>query len=381
MTTKTIDLRFTGTLVAQTPISIVPPNNGTLEHNGGTYSPIARHSIFDPATNQVEQRPVITASTLRGKIRRAAARICFALSEGRPGLTPFLYASVGDVKGAGSEDVYSINDRNARRERNPIIALFGASVPWDMSRAYVDHAIGRKEDTEVVSGVRTDDFQRNADILELLDDNSVEPYLEKRENVKAVKALKAQKTELIRKLKPARDKGDTAEIARINADLKALDEQIKAAKKEAGNSLMLPHAHETIVQGAQLTHRIVLNRVTEAEAGLFLLAIRNVFDQSPVFGAKAANNYGLITADWKVEMRLANTPGAKWGPVGHVAMRPFDEGEISGAELEKCLTAWDEYVASGKMNVLVDGVGDTERVANDDGDKPAKKAKASKAAA
>ena len=363
--TNNYDIRFTGTLVARTPISIVPPNVNEVALGGGSYLEVARQVVVNADTGAVERVPVIPASTIRGKLRRAAAKVGLSHFEERPKLKPWLYSTIGDIKGAEKEDTYTIHERNERRERNPIVALFGASVPWDASRAMVEHAISTTKDTSVITAVRSDDFQRNADVLDLIDGASLGDYLEKRENVKALKDAKGTFSDTLRKYLAAKESGRTAEANSLKAELDSARGTMDQAKKAAGNSMMMPHAHEAIPIGTRFNHRIVLRRVTQAEAGLFLAAIDYAFSQEPNFGGKGdAMGYGQVDAQWNVEVREAGKVGAAWVPAGSISVTPLGDAVLTG-ELPGYLKAWEAYAKSGKMNLLVDGANGAD--ASDEG--------------
>ncbi len=158
---KRYNLKLTGTLTTLSPFAVVPPgaDEGLLP-DGGKYSKIARTVVYDNGLRDI--RPVIPGSTLRGRLRRAAVDTYLSLSGEKIPLSEWHQNAVGGVKGAGKEDGFDITLRSAIRDSNPVISLFGSGDPWIASRVKIESAIpNHSVETNVVSGVRTDDGRRD----------------------------------------------------------------------------------------------------------------------------------------------------------------------------------------------------------------------------
>lgn len=180
-----LDLQFAGVITNVSPIHIVPPNSPMAKTADGRGEAAEVATLPIMIDNQIVRVPVIPASTIRGKLRRAATAVALSHLDAKPSLEAWLYATIGGVKGSAKEDAFDIVDRNSRRRHHPITGLFGASAPWDPSHAYISPAIPQERvSAEFVNGVRSDDFTRKAEIVSMLDDQGIPDYLAIRKGTK-----------------------------------------------------------------------------------------------------------------------------------------------------------------------------------------------------
>jgi len=352
---RTYDIRLTGTLTAITPVSIVTPNAVVDKLPGGGKATrlASRDVVREDGT--VVTVPVITASTIRGKIRRSAFRVCRADADVRPGLKALVYSVLGGIKGAESEDIFSIGKRNQRRLRNPVVALLGASVPWDASRLIVSDAIPVHDVTPMlVSGTRTDEFARNADIAEIVDNSAFGDYQKLREGTRATSDAKGEVTKLIQKRTKAAKDGQIAKVAELDAQIAAARRAAEESAMESGNSMQMPFAYYAIPQGTRFRQDILLKDVTMAEVGLFLAALDEMFDVHPEFGGKVGEAYGRVAAEWAVDVRERRPARTPWNNIGAITGKPY-EGVIAPDQLsEEAAAAWRAYLDSGVMDLTSD---------------------------
>lgn len=343
-----IDLQFTGTIINTSPIHIVPPNSTTVQIEGGKAGEIATLPVvIDGAVQKV---PVIPATSIRGKLRRAATAVALAKLPGKPSLDAWLYATLGGVKGSEDESVFDLTDRNARRANFPITGLFGASAPWDPSHAFIGAAIPQSPvQPEFVTGVRSDDFSRRADIVDLLDANAVPEYLTLRQGTKERAAI----TQELQAAKNDRAKlnklGDIDAAAKKSAQINELLEKEKKAKKAAGNSVQMPIAHRVLPIGVTMNHRMILKGVTPIEAGLFIEALSYLFNDDPFIGGKLSLGYGAIDAEWAVSMRPYK--GQQWKELGHVSGTSLSPLNNSIPELLLLVEQWNSFAESGEFSL------------------------------
>ena len=344
------DFVFEGDMVTRSPVNIVTPNGPQVTVEGGKDGKAAEvATMVSIIGGERVLLPVITSTTIRGKLRSAAVEVAMRHLQGKPSLSDYLYAVVGGVKGSESEDVFSITERDARRAPNPVLALFGASAPWDGSRAYIGNAIPRERvSSEFVSSVRRDVFARDPGLASILDDQALDDYVTQRGMTKAsVKANSALKEARAERAKAAKA-GDAGAVKAADVKIAELDAAAKAAKSEAGNSLQMPLAHKVIPIGVTMGHKMTLMGVTEVEAGLFLASLSHLFNEKPFFGGKLSLGYGMVDGDWAVRFRKRGATG--WTRAGSIAGRTLEPVELN-ADLEPFHRAWTEFAASGRLDI------------------------------
>lgn len=335
-----ITLRLVGTLTAVSPIATCPPDcKGT---DNVSYIP------------RFGGKPYFPGSGLRGTLRRRAldAILSILSPDGGPilSLEDYNLNAIGGVKGDGAEDTPNIGRLAAIRAKNPLIALFGANTPWTAGKLLVGHARvteprgSRRGDyvpfTDVVTGVRTDDFKRTRDKLMLLTEDERDRW----EETDSANALRAKLTRdadaLEAKLKDKKAPIADAEVkATMVKELADLREKAKAAAAKAVSSVstqLLLAGYEVLPPDTEMESSITIERANEIEAGLFVAALRR-WAIDPVVGAHKSHGCGLMSAKWTV-MRLE---GDQFVNDGEVTVTPYEGVAVTGklAECEKAFRA------------------------------------------
>lgn len=298
MSQKTYKLILSGELETQSPIAIVPPNAREITEGGGKYKQVSRRTLFRHEARI--NTPVVPGSTMRGKLRRSANEAVMRLSGERVSIDEFHQNAVGGVKGSDKEDGFDVTGRIVAREKNPILALFGAGEPWMTSRAMVPDMVPLEAiTTDVIGGVRSDDGRRDDEFFTKLTDESAENWRSMIEaNSKRTQA-KGRVASLKKDLRAAKTKKQDADVKRLEAELKEAE---KDANQTGTNPVSMPISHEAIPSGVKMSQKIVLEGVTLEEIGLFMAAMNFMWKETPNIGQHGSKNYGLIGGTYEVKV-------------------------------------------------------------------------------
>lgn len=350
MTEMTIIMK--GALVADSPIHIVTPNSrNAREGDYGAVSECAYELVYhNGAWTKVA---CITSSTFRGAVRRAAVDEAWGLGPDaakKPTIDDYIYAAVGGIKGKEKEVTESVHARARRRELNAVVGLFGASTPWDRGRAMtpaltadpdmIDRdAYGREGDvkpSQVIGARRTDDMVTRHGLEDLLDGDPMARWDEMRSTSQDDSTTRQD----IKKLQQKRRSASTEGKADIDKEIKKLNESLSGS-----NSLLLPFGHQVMPAGTPLSQEIVLARVSEVEAGLFLAALDRLWSENPAFGGKKSHGYGLVSGQWDVTIKQ----GRRFEDGGHVKVTPYvGMNAEASPEAQRLLKVWDDHLAAVK---------------------------------
>jgi hypothetical protein len=348
-------LRIEGEIVAESPLATsppyTPPGTSTSNPNRNPPTPLPRMSIHLDGGG-VELVPYFPGGGLRGRLRRMAEEAVRYGLVGEDAPSPFgvedaYYLRNGGVKGSEREDKADILSADARRQANPLIALFGAGAPWDYGRLSVGHARPSAPiQVDIVRGVRMDDFSRGGDALVALAPKARATWLE----MSRRKSMAARNRQQLRDLeRTARRQKDATEKTRFEAAAEALKTQINLQEAESGAdvSILLPlPGYEAIPAGTRLTHDFTLLRVQPHEVGLFLGALERLA-WTPMIGAHTAHGCGIVSGLWRVRMRLGEM--GRWHNAGELRMKPFDGIELPQV-FDGMQAAFIELLKGGKFD-------------------------------
>ncbi len=321
-----ISLRLEGEIVAESPLATSPPNTPVGTPAPGPQSrpptPLPRMPKFFAEAGLVLV-PYFPASGIRGRLRRLAEEVARYGIAGEDGPSPFgiedaYYLRNGGVKGGGEEDKADLLAAADRRDRNPLIALFGANSPWDKGRLRVGRAVPATPVTvDVVRGVRADDFARG-DALMMLSPEGRAEWLERSQRV----AQASRDRQRLAGIDKARRREKDAE-RRAALDAEAAEIQAASQGGEPGVevSVLLPlPGYEAIPVGTRLEHDFTLINARGYEVGLFLEALDRLALE-PVIGAHASQGCGIISGTWQVRMRRGEL--GRYEDAGEIRLDPF----------------------------------------------------------
>lgn len=356
--TELFNIRLEGSLTNLTPICVVGPNAEeiALPGGGGKVKKITHRNAYKDGIR--EEKPILPGSTIRGRLRRAAADVVLGLSEkGTCSLAEWHQNAIGGVKGSDKEGGYDVMVRERIRALNPLLALFGSGAPWMNGHSQVFDAI--PEDvvqTEISTGARTDDARRDNALFEKLDASARDDWsalananAERTEYKASIKKLEAE-------MRKARKSDDAKAIARIHDDIKDL----KAKEAEAGllatNSVAMPIAHQAMPAGVRMSHLLVLNAVTAEEAGLFFAALNLMFKSEPHFGQNAKLGYGLVEGEYDVTIESVrksdpfDVSGTMATPVGTMSVKPVVGLSNVPEQIVEFMGAFRDAATSGQFD-------------------------------
>jgi CRISPR type IV-associated protein Csf2 len=342
--TKTYTVVLNGTITAETPLATAPHRPESEKRaDFGVKNPPSRLPRMTVGGVETVYFP---GSGLRGKLRRMAMqRVREALQEdGKPIFTldDHFFNVIGGIKDKGSDSKADIVAAADLRNRNPIISLFGSMAAHIGGRLMIGHAVPVHPTAPIVlTGVRTDDFERQPDNLRFLSEEEREKWQamseQGAENSKAKTELKNVETDL-RKLSKAKGEIDADKVDELSKRRDALKEAVSAASVNVKQVLA---GYETIPQGTVMSHKIVFRCATKLEIGLLMDALSE-FALDPIIGAHSARGCGVISATYNATMR----DGDRYVDAGSVTITPFEGRTFTppqngGTEiLLECLTEW-----------------------------------------
>jgi len=350
------NVRLVGTVESLSPICVVPPNtNEVTRQDGSKYRQVARRTIYQDGMR--ETKPVLPGSTLRGRLRRSAVEVVLGLVGVKIPLEEWHQNAVGGIKGAGAESGHDVLLRQRVREKNPILALFGAGSPWMISRASIGDAVPvNPVDGEIICGVRADDGKRDNAFFEKLDDAAQDDWLSMVDANAARTKFKARTRDLQAELRAARKNKDTARISELEVDQQTLQIEEEAAQLLSSNPVSMPLQHEAMPAGVSMLNRMSLTAVTAAEAGLFFASMNRMFKVDPHLGQHGNLGYGLVRGEYDLFITRAGvadpfeveTAGA--GAAGTMIVEPHVGLSNVPEQIVGFMTAFRDAFASGAFD-------------------------------
>ena len=356
---RKFDLSFEGTLTTLSPLTIVLPGaEEVLGPEGQKRKRVAMRTVFRDGIR--ENVPVVTGSTLRGRLRRSAVEAVLSLGGQKIPLAEWHQNAVGGIKGAEKEDAHDVMFRNTIRQKNPVLALFGAGAPWMVSRVSVSDAIpDRLVAPEVISSVRSDDGRRNDGFFEKLDASAFDEWAALADANRKRTEYKASQKRLRADLRKAKAAGDPDEARSAQKALDDLEDKAKAAELLVANPVSMPLAHEAIPTGVNMIHSMTLQKVTQEEIGLFIAALNLTWKRTPQFGQHGNLGYGRLSGEYDIYIEDAESfdPFSVGGPerqhTGTLVLTPDRGCETMPAELSEAMTAFRTAFEAGKYDLRV----------------------------
>ena len=310
------NLELRGSITTVTPFANSPAGCKIESGADKGLQKLPRMPVITPNGGAIDT-PFISASAIRGVLRRAAAEEVAELFAARGEEVRFpdwLLFSVGGVKGTEKETC-SPRERHEYIEGNPLVALFGAGAAGAGgmigSKLHIAHAI---PDSEIkppkVEGARAHE-DKSLRLLEILPEDQQalawDFTVANRDRSELSGQVKSKEREL-RAARNARKKEDNAKAEALSAELDDLKERLRKAvdiQEQFGTSNAIGRplpGYEVIPSGAEIPHRMSLDAASLSQVGLFFAALRR-FARDPVIGAHRAHGCGRIRCDYKVIQR------------------------------------------------------------------------------
>lgn len=354
------NIRFVGTLETLTPLCVVAPGADEiiLPNKVTKYKRITHRTLYSGSDRAT--KPVLPGSTIRGRLRRSAVEVVLGLAGETIPLAEWHQNAVGGIKGSASESGHDILMRQALREKNPVLGLFGAGSPWMLSRASigdavpVDHVV-----TEIIGGVRADDGNRDNAFFEKLDDSAPEEWLALKEDNATRTQTKAKLREINAAIRAARKAKNDSEEEKLLAEKDEIESREDNERVTKTNSVSMPLCHEAMPSGITMLHKMTLKSVSAAEAGLFVAAWNHFLKAKPHVGQHESLGYGLLQGQYDVFLTPAGNvdpfaiEGAQDKPLGTLTAEPVSGLTGVPSELVGFMSAFKDKFAAGKFDFRV----------------------------
>lgn len=340
MNERKFDLAMTGEIVAETDISVSPPGRPLRDGRTKVMRLPEKH-VWRGA--HLDSTIYLPASSIRGALRNGAAR---ALAAGKAArgkhMTPddFLLVAKGGVKerkkDGGEERKVDYEAIAERRREYPVVSLFGSMAEKIAGRWQIGDAVPAKpiQPNRKGRGVRSHPFQRQPELAGFMDEEAYKAFLESDSKIVAANLDEDEAEKIDERVD--REKGapepDNDEIARLEAESRALKEKVKALRKEAGGAVNIQQplgGWQAIPEGTRMTHRMRLRGVTGDELAWAFLALRLLAREGRL-GAHESHGEGYFRAEYA--LRLAVDSG-DFAPAGTLRIGDFDV-QIEGANPE-----------------------------------------------
>jgi hypothetical protein len=229
--------------------------------------------------------------------------------------------------------VASVLKTRFAREKNPMVTLFG-SMPHGIPGALMcAHAVATESiAAETFKFVRANDFQRDPDLADRLDDSAVSAFIARQAEAAVRSAANSERRALEKQVTAAKKSG--------NADLiLSLREQIKAVGDGGSKVVSLSQPgleYKAIPMGTTFSHTFTLVNVSEMEIALFAQALDR-FGLLPFIGGKRAHGLGHISMSYGVSGRAAGE--REFRSMGRLSISENMDGVKAEGEIARYLDA------------------------------------------
>lgn len=315
MSGSTLDLEMTGTIIAESDISVSLPDHSKKEGRS-TVMTLPRKSVW--RGGNLVTTVYLPGSSLRGALRNTASRAVAAVrATGTSRMTPdaFLLLAKGGIKDrkeAGTDErvVNYAAMENLRREQ-PIVSLFGAMAEKIAGRWQIGDAVPRnplENPNHKGRGVRSHPFQRQPDLAAFMDAAEYESFLEK--DAKRVEANVAEDEaeSLGRKIRTEqkRQEPENERIEQWRTEQETRKQTAEALRKEAGgvvNIQQLLGGWEAIPAGTKMCHRMRIRGANATELAWAFFALRRLAREGRI-GAHESAGEGYFRAEYALRLAV-----------------------------------------------------------------------------
>lgn len=348
---------FEGAITSEQPLATC--SKSLLDSEGGENKP----TPIPSCNTKMGKRLMFPATGLRGALRRAVRdavrnRVIEITGNEKPfSLDECYLHTLGGIKGKGEEERKSVAHDAEWRVKNPLLSLFGAGDAGFLGFMTGNISIGNAiciDDckADIFSGARTDEFYRDRAQVEYLSDDDIGMLIKRAKGGKTSSEINGQVKKLEIELKKAIKAGDSEKEASMKAVLSNLSEQLSEVKESSGtsdNSIGRPLAGwQTIPQGQELSHRMILAQSDDIELGLVLAGL-DVFSRLSMIGAHFASGCGLVSARWTV-YEIDKIGKIE---IGNISIGDFSPIQITGEKLNTAFVAFEEFMANKKWDFSI----------------------------
>ena len=351
MSGSTLDLEMTGTITAESDISVSPPDHSE-KRGRSTVMTLPRKSVW--RGGNLVTTVYLPGSSLRGALRNTASRAVAAVrATGTSRMTPdaFLLLAKGGIKDrkeAGTDErVVNYAAMETLRREQPIVSLFGAMAEKIAGRWQIGDAVPREpleNPNHKGRGVRSHPFQRQPDLAAFMDAAEYESFLGK--DAKRVEANVAEDDaeNLERRISAERRKQEPSpdDIQQWEDKRKQLTEKAKTLREAAGgvvNIQQLLGGWEAIPAGTEMDHRMRIRGANATELAWAFFALRRLAREGRI-GAHESAGEGYFRAEYTLRLAVDDGDFQTAGTL-HIADRELridDDCSILTTALEQSKT-------------------------------------------
>ena len=315
MSENTLDLEMTGTMTAESDISVSPPDHSE-KRGRSTVMTLPRKSVW--RRGNLVTTVYLPGSSLRGALRNTASRaVAAARATGTSPMTPdaFLLLAKGGIKDrkeAGTDErVVNYEAMENLRREQPIVSLFGAMAEKIAGRWQIGDAVPREplqSPNHKGRGVRSHPFQRQPELAAFMDEKEYESFLEKDAKRVAANVAEDKAESLDRKIRTEQklQEPDNERIEKWKDEQKGLKEKVEALRKEAGgvvNIQQLLGGWEAIPAGTEMDHRMRLRGANETELAWAFFALHRLAREGRI-GAHESAGEGYFRAEYALRLAV-----------------------------------------------------------------------------
>lgn len=340
---------FRGSITTETPFANSPA--GRRGPNGEQLLPRIPVNIGGAFV----ETPFISAATIKGKVRRAAARVIadrFIAENEAITFNDWLLWALGGVKGNAGEDT-DPRTRAGIIGRSALLSVFGAGDSPARSMVGASFHIGSAiPELEVKPAMREGaraHESRSPTLLDVLADgewDTVNAYNAANRDRAQLRAQAKALEAAVKKAAAIKAKGETPpedpDVLRLQLDeIRRLEAEAEQAQSiVSSNSIGRPLAgYEVLPPKLEMPHAMQLMLQPPAYIGFALEALAE-FAIDPIVGAHVADGCGRISARYDVSIRRGRERQVEI--VGRVSYGTLDGLTVEGEWLAGCRAAWAE---------------------------------------
>ena len=350
-----LDLVMKGELVAETDISVSPPDH-SMKEGRATVMTLPEKGVW--RGGDFVTTVYLPGSSIRGALRNGAARALAAERAARQSrMTPddFLLIAKGGIKDrkeTGKDERVVDHEAGAKLRRNqPIVSLFGAMTEKIVGRWQIGDAVPVEPLTKPNRkgrGVRSHPFQRQPELATFMDESAYRSFLDSdRKRVEA--NLAEDEVERLERMiagEKRRPEPDTAKIEEWKAEAKQLNEKANTLREEAGGAVNVQQVlggWQAIPEGTRMRHRMRIQDATADELAMAFFALRQLA-RAGRLGAHESRGEGYFRAEY--HLRLAANGGdfeeAGTLRIADLGLRIDTEKSVLNTAFERSTTILDD---------------------------------------